>query len=451
MEAALFDDVLRDVRAALESEDISAAKQLLDSLHPADVAEAIGDLSLDEQTDVLPELDVDDAADVLEFLDEDEAAEIAANLPVATLATLLDEMEPDEAADVLLDLSSDQADAALAHMASADRVQPLLAHDDDTAGGRMTSQVPILRRWMTTTQAIAYLRTFQPERETHYYLYVVDRNRKLIGIVGLRELILAAPDERVETIMSDDVISVSVDADQETCTRLISRYELLALPVVDAAGQLVGVITHDDLVEVIEDEATEDIYALASVSADSDLDVFSPITMMISRRLPWLYLNLGTAFLAAFVISRFEATIAQVAALAVFQSVVAGLGGNAGTQALAIAVRGLALGELEFRHARRAILRECLIGLTNGLAVGLAVGVVAYLWKGNPFLGVIMGLATLGNLFAAGIAGTLVPLTLKALRQDPALASSVLVTATTDSLGFGLFLGLATIFLPHLT
>ncbi len=450
MEPALLQNLLREVRTALDSEDIAQAKKLLDDLHPADLAEAIGDLSLGEQTDVLPELDVDDAADVLEFLDEDEAAEIAAKLPVEQLVPLLDEMEPDEAADVLLDLSPEQSAAALAHMASADQVRPLLAYEDDTAGGRMTSAVPVLRRWMTAAQASEYLRTFLSDRETHYYLYVIDRNRKLIGIVGLRELVLAAPVARVEAFMSSDVISVVADIDQETCAQLISRYELLALPVMDDTGRLVGVITHDDLVEVIEDEATEDIYALNNVSADSDLDVFSPLRMMVRRRLPWLYVNLFTAFLAAYVISKFENIIEQVAVLAVFLSIVAGLGGNAATQALAIIVRGMALGQIEFRHARRAILRECVIGLAHGVAVGTAVGLVAYFWRGNAVLGLVVGVATLGNLFAAGIAGTAVPLVLKALRLDPALASSVLVTATTDILGFALFLGLATTYLPYL-
>jgi magnesium transporter len=225
----------------------------------------------------------------------------------------------------------------------------------------------------------------------------------------------------------------------------------MTLPIVGDGNHLAGVITYDDLVEVIEDEATEDLYALASLSADSDLDVFSPVRMMVSRRLPWLYLNLGTAFLAAFVISRFEAIIAKIAVLAVFQSVVAGLGGNAGTQALALMVRGLALGQVEFRHMWKALGRELVIGLLHGLAIGATVAGVVYLWRGNPLLGLIIGLATFGNLLVAGLMGTLVPLTLKALRLDPALASSVLVTGTTDAVGFALFLGLATLYLPYLT
>jgi magnesium transporter len=203
-------------------------------------------------------------------------------------------------------------------------------------------------------------------------------------------------------------------------------------------------------VDVIEEEATEDIYRLANVS-DGDLQVWSPVRLSVRRRLPWLLVNLATAFLAASVISLFEATIARLAVLAVFQSIVAGEGGNAGTQTLAIMVRGLALGEIGFRDVRRALLREAGIGLLHGLVVGVLVAAGAWLWRGNPLLGLVIGLAMLGNLIAAGLAGTLVPLTLKALRLDPALASAVMVTMVTDIVGFGLFLGLATLFLPLLT
>ncbi|MEK7327444.1 MAG: magnesium transporter [Chloroflexota bacterium] len=199
----------------------------------------------------------------------------------------------------------------------------------------------------------------------------------------------------------------------------------------------------------MEEEATEDIYRLANVS-DGDLQVFSPVSLSVRKRLPWLLVNLFTAFLAASVVSLFETTIAKVAVLAVFQSIVAGQGGNAGTQTLAMMVRGMALGEIEFKDAFRALAREAGIGVLHGIAVGICVGIGAYLWKGIPVLGVVISLAMVGNMIAAGIAGTLVPLTLRALKLDPALASAVIVTTVTDCVGFGLFLGLATLFLPYL-
>lgn len=450
MNTTQFENVLRDVREALEQDDVQRARQLLEQLQLADRAETIGDLNLEEQTRVLPSLPAEAAADVLEYLDEDEAAQLAASLPAKVLAQLLDEMYPDDAADILLDLKPAQRAQTLALMQTTAQVQPLLAYDDETAGGRMTSDVPVLRRWMTVAQAISYLRGLHPESENQHYLYAVDRDRRLLGVVGLRDLIVAMPETSIEEIMNPHIISAPVDAEQAELAQLISRHGLSSLPVVDAAGRLVGVITHDDLLEVIEDEATSDLYALASMSADSDLDVDSPLRVMVKRRLPWLLVNLGTAIFAAWVISIFEGTLQKLALLAVFQSVVAGMGGNAGTQALVIFVRGLALGQVQPRSAIRAVAREVAVGMINGMAVGGAAGFITYLWKGQPYLGVLIGIALFGNMLIAGVAGALVPLTLRALRLDPALASAVFVTTVTDAVGFALFLGLATAFLPLL-
>jgi magnesium transporter len=452
MENMLIESTLERVRAALENGRVDEAIAALNTLHPADRAEAVGDLTVDHQAEVLDELPPPEAADILEDLEDAEAAELARRLPADTLADLLNEMEPDEAADVLGDLSPEQRASALRQMGTqqVEDVTPLLAYPDDTAGGRMTSEFQALRREMTAQKAIEFLRSQEPDQEQNYYLYVVDGAGKLIGIVGLRELVVAKPTATIDSIMNRDVMSVPATLDQEAVARVIQRYELPALPVVDPAGRLVGVISHDDLVDVIEEEATEDIYRLANVGADGDLQVWSPIRQSVRMRLPWLYVNLLTAFLAAWVISRFEATIARLAVLAVFQSIVAGEGGNAGTQTLAIIVRGIALGEIEFRHAWRALAREATIGLMHGVAVGIAVALLAWLWRGIPVLGLVIGLAMMGNLVAAGIAGTLVPLTLRALKLDPALASAVLVTTVTDCVGFGLFLGLATLFLQYL-
>ncbi len=449
MEQTQIDGVLERVRAALELNQIAEAIAALETLHIADRADAFADLPHDDQTEILTNLDSGPAADLLDELEDEEAAAVAAHLPSAQLADVLDEMDPDEAADLLGDLSPEQAADALAQMEDRDEVLPLLGHADDTAGGRMTSDFIALRRQTTAQMAIEFLRGLQRDAETPYYLYVVDREGVLIGIVGLRDIIVAAPTATMADIMRREVISVLVGTDQEEVARVMQHYDLLAVPVVDASGKLVGVINYDDIVDVIEEEATEDIYRLANVS-DSDLQVWSPARLSVRRRLPWLVVNLGTAFLAAGVISLFEGTIARVAILAAFQSIVAGMGGNSGTQTLAIMVRGLALGEIEFRDARRAVLREAGIGVMHGAVVGLLVAGGAWLWRGNPALGLVIGLAMLGNLVAAGMAGTLVPLTLKALRLDPALASAVIVTTVTDVVGFSLFLGLATLFMPLL-
>jgi len=448
MEQSEIDLALDQVRAALEAGKIDAAIAALATLHPADRAEAFADLPRDDQNEILPRLNTEATADLLEELEDEEAAEVAAHLSPETLADVLDEMDPDDAADVLGDLSPAQAASALAQMEDAAEVIPLLAHADDTAGGLMTSEFFALRRQMTTQMAIDFLRHQHPATETPYYLYVVDRFNVLIGIVGLRDLIAADPQATIESIMKRDVTAVVVGTDQEEVARLMSHYDLAAIPVVDAEGKLVGVINYDDIVDVMEEEATEDMYRLANLPGDEE--TFGSVFGSVKRRLPWLIINLGTAFLAAWVVSLFENTIAKVAVLAALQSIVAGQSGNSATQTLTVIVRGVALGEVELKDAWRAMLREAGLGILNGAAIGLIVGLGAWIWRGRPALGFIIAAAMIGDMIAGGIAGALVPLTLKAFKLDPALASAVIVTTVTDCVGFGLFLGLATLFLPYL-
>ena len=449
MEQSQIDLTLDEVRSSLESGQILDAIAALIRLHPADRADAFSDLNDEYQARLLPRMDIPTVADLLEELEDDEAADVAEILPTERLADVLDEMEPDEAADVLGDLPPERVAKALAEMEDADEVIPLLSYPDETAGGLMTTSFIALRPHTTAWQAIEFLRRFSPDEETPYYLNVIDRDRQLVGIVGLRDLVVAEPTARVESFMNPDVVYVTTDADQEEAARLMVRYDLAALPVVDDKEVLRGVITYDDLMDVLEDEATEDIYRLANVS-DPDLSINSPISLSVRRRLPWLYLNALTAFFASWVISQFEIIIAQVALLAVFMSVVAGLGGNSATQSLAIIVRAIALGELELRDAWRTILKEAAVGLLQGISVGAVAGLGVFLWKGDPIMGLVLGLALVGNMLIAGIIGTMIPLGLKALKLDPALASSVLVTAVTDSFGFALFFALAVKFLPYL-
>lgn len=435
---------------ALQEQHPQHAVETLLSLHPADRAEVFTDLHRGEREQILAHLDIPATADLLEELEDQLASRAAATLTNERLADVLDEMEPDEAADVLGDLPPERASKALAEMEEAEDVLPLLSHGDETAGGLMTTSYIALRPDRTTAEAIDYLREIGPEEETPYYLYVIDTSRHLVGIVSLRTLVVSKPDTIIADIMDPDTYHATTSMDQEDAARLMVRYDLAALPVVDHEGVLAGVITYDDLVDVLEDEATEDIYRLANVS-DADLTIDSPVGLSIRRRLPWLYVNAFTAFFASWVIAHFEGLIAQVAVLAAFQSVVAGLGGNTATQSLAIIVRAIALGEISPGESARTVFKEGLTGLLQGLAVGLAAGIGVYLWQGNAYMGLILALALVGNMLLAGLAGAFVPLGLRALNLDPALASSVLVTAITDSVGFALFLGLASLFLPHLT
>ncbi len=445
----MIDATLEAIRTALEANHVEEAIAALTDLHPVDRAEAFADLDDQDQAVILPKLDINDTADLLEELDDEEAADVAETLSTPFLADILDAMEPDEAADVLGDLPPRLAADALAEMEDSEDVIPLLVFPDETAGGLMTTHLLTLAPEITAAQAIEYLRQTTLGSETPYYLYVVEQNSKLLGVVGLRDLVIADPNRRIIEIMDTDVISAKTDLDQEDVARLMIRYDLAAMPVVDDAGSLRGVITYDDLIDVVEDEATEDIYRLANVP-DSDLSFDSPIGLSVRRRLPWLFLSGITALFASWVISQFESLIAQVALLAAFLSVVAGLGGNTATQTLAIIVRAIALDEIEPRDVWRTLTKEAAVGLLEGLFIGAAAAVGVYLWTGNEILGLVLGLALVGNMILATVIGTLVPLILKWLGADPALASTVLVTAVTDSVGFALFLGLASVFINYM-
>ncbi len=449
MDPSTIDATLETIRTALEASRVEEAIAALTDLHPVDRAEAFADLDDQDQAVILPQLNINDTADLLEELDDEEAADVAETLSTPFLADILDAMEPDEAADVLGDLPPRLAADALAEMEESANVIPLLVFPDETAGGLMTTHLLTLAPEITTAEAIEYLRQTTLGSDTPYYLYVVEQNSKLLGVVGLRDLVIADPNRRISEIMDPDVISAKTDLDQEDVARLMIRYDLAAMPVVDDAGSLRGVITYDDLMDVIEDEATEDIYRLANVP-DSDLSFDSPIGLSVRRRLPWLFLSGITALFASWVISQFESLIAQVALLAAFLSVVAGLGGNTATQTLAIIVRAIALDEIEPRDAWRTLTKEAVVGLFQGLFIGAAAAVGVYLWTGNEVLGLVLGLALVGNMILATVIGTLVPLILKWLGADPALASTVLVTAVTDSVGFALFLGLASVFINYM-
>ena len=351
-----FDDALTRVNSLLEQEDLDSAVAYLRTLHPVDSAEIIAELEPEQQAAILDRLNALELAEVFEQLDEDEMADVAQHLDVETLADVLDEMEPDMAADLLGELEPDAAAELMEQMDEPEEVAALLSFDTDTAGGIMNAPPPSLRRFWTVAEAVRFLKDQYKDESQFYYLYVLDRYGHLIGVVNLRAMILAEPEQTIEEIMSRNVISVRATADQEEVAQLLGRYDLLALPVVDDAGMLIGIVHVDDVVDVLEEEATEDIYKLAQVDPDSE--IYSPIFHSLRNRLPWLVINLGTAFLAAGVVSLFQSTIAQAAVLAAFMPIVAGQGGNAGTQTMTIMVRSLALKEIEPKDTLWALWHE---------------------------------------------------------------------------------------------
>lgn len=448
MDAFVLDDVLTQLRAALERDDLAGAVAVIESLQPADRADLVEGLSDADQVALLSQLDPADSADVLEEMEDEDAAALAERLPVADLVGILDEMEADEAADVLGDLSPQRAAEALREMVEPDGIIPLLQYPDDTAGGLMTPAVVTLRRDWRALEALEELRRMGPAADSAYYLFVTNRAGVLQGVVGLRDLVVAAPETVIEAMMDPNVISVPVTADQEFCARTLSRYGFLALPVVDEGGRLVGVITADDLIEVAENEATEDMYRMVGISGEER--VFGPLRFSVVKRLPWLAVNMVTLFVAITVVNAFEWVIASMVALATFLPLVSGEAGNAGSQTTTVIVRGMALGEVDVRNGMRALAKELAAAAINGLVIGIGTGAVIYVWKGEPVIAVAAAIAMVLNFLVGALAGVLVPLGLKVLRVDPALASAAFVTAVTDTLGFLFFLGIATFLMQWL-
>ena len=443
MEPFVLDDVLARLRTALEQGDLATAVGLIEALQPADQADLVEGLDDEAQVALLSQLAPANSADVLEEMEDADAAALAELLPVVDLAGILDEMEADEAADVLGDLPPERVAEALREMEEPNGIIPLLRYPDDTAGGLMTPAVVTLRRYWRAQEALEELRRVGPDADSAYYLFVTDRWQRLMGVVGLRDLVVAMPETVIESMMDPSVVSVPVTADQEDCARILSRYGFLALPVVDEVGRLVGVITADDLIEVAEDEATEDMYRMVGITGEER--VFSPLRQSVVKRLPWLAVNMLTLFLAITVVDAFEFVIASMVALATFLPLVSGQGGNAGSQTTTVIVRGLALGEIELRTGLRALSKELAAALINGALIGLGTGITIYIWKGEWVISLAVGLAMVLNFLVAALAGVLVPLGLMRIKVDPALASAAFVTALTDTFGFLFFLGIATL------
>ena len=443
-----IDEILEKIRIAVSGGNWDEATTLLESLRRSDQAEVFSDLPPDQQQEILPLLAPESSADILEELEDEEVAVLANRLDTDQLVEIVDNMEPDEAADLLGDIPPEQAEEVLSHIEEADEVRSLLKHPDETAGGVMTSLNVTIIQDMTVDEAIWHLRHLAPGSEEIYYLFVQDKKGRLVGVVSLRQLVIAKPGTIIRDIMDKEPLYVRAGADQEEAARLMQRYDLLALPVVNENHVLVGMITYDDLLDVLEDEATEDIYRLGGVPKEQPADV--GLVSAMRTRLPWLALNLLTAMLSAAILSLFESTIAQVAVLAAFFPIVAGVSGSAATQTLTVTVRGLALGDISPKEGFKALGRELLLGLVNGVTIGLAVAVIALVWKGTPLLGVVAGAATLLNMICAAVAGVLVPMAMHRLKFDPALASPILVTTITDSMGYFAYLGLATLLIAFL-
>ena len=439
------------VRKLLRRQAHDHVANLLIKLRPGDISAIMMEFNEREQVplfSVLMKRDRRLAAETLNDLDLEVGVDLLNRFSSQQITGVLQELKTDDAAGFISALPEELGQEVLQRMRveESTEVQELLRYEEETAGRIMTPNVFALRENLSVSEAVHTLQTTK-DLEMVFYLYVVDDRNHLVGVVSLRQLLMVPPSTPLKKVMTTDVISVSTDTDQEEVARQVALYDLLAIPVVDRENKLMGVVTVDDVIDVIKEEATEDILYLAGVVDDH---IYASPRASIGKRLPWLVINLATALGAATVVALYEPTIARFAFLAVFLPVVAGMGGNCGTQTLTVIVRGLALGEISWRTSRPAIAKEIVVGTANGLATGILAGAVAYLWKGNFILGLVLGAAMIINMFVAGMMGTLIPLFLKKINVDPAIASGIFLTTFTDIIGFLSFLGLATLFLQYL-
>jgi magnesium transporter len=448
-----LDVVLDSVKRLMRMGANANLVNLLQKQHPADLAQLFSELPEKERRaafSILAERNSKLAMEGLSELGPEAGAALLAERSAEEIGKLLQDLPSDDAA-ALIDYLPEELSAAVLELVqkrpAGGDVGDLLEYKEQTAGRIMNPKVFALAEDMTAGESIVALQGSR-DVEVVFYLYVIDVRRHLVGVVSLRRLLLVSPDTPLKRIMTTDLISVRADMDQEEVARQVASYNLLAIPVVDEENKLVGVLTVDDVIDVIKDEATEDVYRLAGVTGDDR--VFTSAWDSLRKRLPWLIVNLATAFLAASVVALFSKTIDKVVALAVFMPVVAGMGGNAATQTLTVIVRGIALGELTWGNSRKALFKEAAVGIGNGFACGLVGAAVVWIFSGDRVLAGILAMAMVINMFVAATAGTVIPLALRAMKVDPALASAVFITTLTDVFGFFSFLGLATLMLKYL-
>lgn len=421
----------------------------IEGIHPVDILDVLR-MYEDDRKDILNRLSEKSIASIIDEAEVEEKYEILMEFTENKQKNIIEEMSSDELTDLLGILNQEQANKILSKMTEEDarRTRQLLSYEPDTAAGIMATEFVSIKGDMTVEDTLKYLQGKEDDVENIYDLYVIDEIDRLKGVVSLKEVVTSKFDTKISEIIHTKVDGIPFDLDQEEVGHRFEKYGYLTMPVVDSYNRLLGIVTVDDVMQILRDESTEDIHRLGGV--DEGEKIGGTLGESVKSRLPWLLVNLVTAILASAVVGAFEGTISKVVSLATFMPIVAGMGGNAGTQTLTIIVRGLALGELDYKNNRRVLVKEIGIGLITGVAIGAIIGVLGYLWEGKVIFGAVIGIAMILNMVVATVAGYVVPVVLKKLNIDPALASSVFVTTFTDVLGFLFFLGLATVFISYL-
>ena len=432
---------------AVDVDDREKLIELMEPLHPADIADLLEQINSYDRSRLIRLYDKEFDGDILSELDESVREEVIGVLKPDVLAEAVRDMESDDVVDLLEDLEEPQQETILDALEGSERVaaEQALSYPENSAGRLMQREVVMAPEHWTVGQAIDFMRANDDLPEQFYYIILVDPRLKPMAQVTLGKLMATRREVPLREIADEELHTIPVDQDEEDVAYAFNQYHLISAPVIDVDGRLVGVITIDDAMVVLDEEYEEDMLRLAGVSDESSIS--DSVVATSKRRLPWLGVNLATAICGSLVISQFEAAIDQLVALAILMPIVASMGGNAGTQSLTVAVRALATRDLTGSNVGRVIRRELLVGMFNGLCFAVVLGMVGMMWFESPLLGVVIGSALVVNMIIAGFAGTVVPVVLDRLGVDPALASGTFVTTTTDVMGFFIFLGLASVVL----
>ncbi|MBU0990520.1 MAG: magnesium transporter [Proteobacteria bacterium] len=439
--------LLEEVKGLINQKDRRALKRFIDPMRAADLADLIEHLSRDERLFIFHLLEPEGAGEVLVEIEPPVQERILKDLDNQAISQIVEELNSDDAADLVGDLPAERAREVIESVGDevTQELEKLLPYPDDTAGGIMALEFVAVKADATVQDAIESIRAKREEVENLYYIWVTDDFEKLVGVISLKDLLLEDPEKKISEVMNPEVISVNAKTDQEEVVNLVRRYDLVNIPVVDDSHRLVGRITHDDIIDVIEEETDEDISLMAGVI---DEEIAEESTIRISRaRLPWLVVALFGGILAALVIDQFEPSLEKMITLSFFFPVVMAMGGNTGIQAATVVVRGLATGDISVVNIGKRLWMEMRVALINGMICGLILGLVVGFWLNDYRVGFIMTTALILIILISGLIGSAVPLFLKRLNIDPALAAGPFVTTSNDILSLFIYLGLMTIFL----
>lgn len=438
-----------EVRRLLNKKAFRILTERLQAMHPADIAEYAEDMAPAELKFILSLIENEAAVDVFGYIeDEDLQLQVAKALGKERLSEILEAMPSDDVVDLLSRFAPAELEALLSELDDAEDIQELLGFDDESAGGLMAIELIHFRPELQASECIERIRKHQDDLESVNYLYVTDEDNALVGVVSLRELILAEPDTQIGQLMETDVIRVHVEDDQEHVALMVQKYDLLAVPVVDDDGVLKGIVTVDDILDVVEDEATEDMFGMAGLTIEEAED--EAVFTSVARRVPWLLTTLLGAFLSGFVLHSYGALVEKAVALAVFVPGIMGLGGNIAVQSSTLMIRGFATGDVEDRDVPGLIFKEVRVGLVIGILLGATSGAAGYLWFGNQTLGLVVAISMTAQFTVAASMGTLLPFLLRRARFDPALSSGPFVTMASDLTGLVIYFSLASYMVERL-